>query len=99
MHGPDAVVEEIPDWRPYDYVTDRTILDTPSGEVVFPHTIEFEPIPDGTLIHYRFSPPETEAERTLAREIASAHGDALRSAVPALVAQLEAEGAARTAER
>ncbi len=56
MHGPDAVVEEIPDWRPYDYVTDRTILDTPSGEVGFPHTIEFEPIPDGTLIHYRFAP-------------------------------------------
>ena len=26
MHGKDAVVEEILDWRPYDYVTDRTIL-------------------------------------------------------------------------
>ena len=23
-HGKDAVVEEILDWRPYDYVTDRT---------------------------------------------------------------------------
>ena len=30
MHGKDAVVEEILDWRPYDYVTDRTILDTPA---------------------------------------------------------------------
>jgi len=99
MHGPDAFVEEIPDWRPYDYVTDRTILDTPSGEVGFPHTIEFEPIPDGTLIHYRFALPETEAEGALAREIASAYGEALRSAVPALVAQLEAEGASHTTLR
>ena len=27
LHGKDAVIEEILDWRPYDYVTDRTILD------------------------------------------------------------------------
>ena len=31
MHGKDAVVEEILDWRPYDYVTDMTVLDTPIG--------------------------------------------------------------------
>ena len=30
-HGKDAVIEEILDWRPYDYVTDRTILDTPTA--------------------------------------------------------------------
>ena len=47
MHGKDAVVEEILDWRPYDYVTDRTILDTPSGPVKVLHTIEFEPTSDG----------------------------------------------------
>jgi hypothetical protein len=27
MHGKDAVVEGILDWRPYDYVTDRTVFD------------------------------------------------------------------------
>jgi hypothetical protein len=37
MHGKDAVVEEVLDWRPYDYVTDRTILDTPGGPVRLPH--------------------------------------------------------------
>ncbi len=42
-HGKDAVVEEILDWRPYDYVTDRTILDTPGGPVKALHTIELEP--------------------------------------------------------
>jgi hypothetical protein len=43
MHGKDAVIEEILDWRPYDYVTDRTILDTPGGPVKVLHTVEFEP--------------------------------------------------------
>jgi hypothetical protein len=99
MHGPDAVIEEILDWRPYDYVTDRTILDTPGGEVGFLHTIEFEPTPGGTIIHYRFAPPETEAERAIAADIAPAYGEALRSAVPALISQLEDEVATRTALR
>ena len=32
IHGKDAVVEEILDWRPHDYGTDRTVLDTPGGQ-------------------------------------------------------------------
>ena len=43
MHGKDAVIEEILDWRPYDYVTDRTILATPGGPLRLLHTIELEP--------------------------------------------------------
>ena len=39
MHGKDAVVEEILDWRPYDYVTDRTVLDAPSGPIKLLHTV------------------------------------------------------------
>ena len=61
MHGKDAVVEEILDWRPYDYVTDRTILDTPSGPMKVLHTIEFEPTPTGTMIHYALRRAEDEA--------------------------------------
>ena len=65
MHGKDAVVEEILDWRPYDYVTDRTILDTPSGPVKVLHTIELEPTPTGTTIHMRFGAPKTKREKEL----------------------------------
>ncbi len=60
MHGKDAVVEEILDWRPYDYVTDHTIVDTPAGPLKFPHTIEFEPTPSGVTIHMRFAPPTSK---------------------------------------
>jgi len=99
MHGKDAVVEEILDWRPYDYVTDLTILDTPAGPLKLPHTIEFEPVATGTVIHMRFGPPKARRQATLAKEIGAAYGEALRSSLPPLVAQLDAKAAAREADR
>lgn len=98
MHGKDAVVEEILDWRPYDYVTDRTILDTPSGPVKVLHTIELEPVTTGTLIHIRFAAPKTRRETALMEHIGPAYGQALQSGFPSLVAQLEAQLAAREVE-
>jgi hypothetical protein len=99
MHGKDAVIEEILDWRPYDYVTDRTILDTPSGPVKLLHTIELEPDTAGTVIHFRYGAPKTRRETALMKEIGPAYGQALRSSLPSLVAQLDAELAARDADR
>src|SRR3954451_10036758 len=92
-HGKDAVVEEILDWRPYDYVTDRTILDTPTGPVKVLHTIEFEPVVTGTRIHIRFAAPRTKREKALMEHIGPAYGAALESAFPSLVAQLAARAA------
>jgi len=99
MHGKDAVVEEILDWRPYDYVTDRTILDTPTGPVKVLHTIELEPDAAGTTIHFRFGAPKTRREQALMKEIGAAYGQALRSSIPSLIAQLDAELAARDVDR
>jgi hypothetical protein len=98
MHGKDAVIEEILDWRPYDYVTDRTILDTPNGPVKLLHTIELEPGTSGTTIHYRFAAPKNRREQALAKDIAAAYGQALRSSLPSLIAQLDAQLAARDAD-
>lgn len=90
MHGKDAVIEEILDWRPYDYVTDRTILDTEAGPIRMLHTIEFEPTPDGTSIHIRFAAPDTEWARELMQEsVGPAYGEAMQSVLPELVTQLE----------
>jgi uncharacterized protein YndB with AHSA1/START domain len=82
MHGEDAVIEEILDWRPYDYVTDRTILDTPGGPVKVLHTIELEPVSDGTVIHLRFAAPRTKREKALMEHIGPAYGAALESGEP-----------------
>jgi uncharacterized protein YndB with AHSA1/START domain len=99
MHGNDAVIEEILDWRPYDYVTDRTILDTPSGPVKVLHTIELEPDAAGTIIHLRFAAPKTRREKALMEHIGPAYGQALRSGIPALLAQLDARLATRDTDR
>ncbi len=92
-HGKDGIVEEILDWRPYDYVTDRTVVATPDGPVRFPHTIELEPTAEGTQVHMRFAWPTSSRERAAARAIADPYGEALRSALPTLVGQLEAAAA------
>jgi len=99
MHGKDAVVEEILDWRPYDYVTDRTVIDTPSGPVKVLHTIELEPTTTGTTIHLRFAAPKTKREKALMETIGPAYGAALQASIPSLVAQLEAALADRAADR
>jgi hypothetical protein len=99
MHGKDAAVEEILDWRPYDYVTDRTILDTPTGPIKLLHTVEFEPTTAGTTIHFRYAAPKTKREKALMEHIGPAYGAALQSGVPSLIGQLDAELAARDAGR
>ena len=99
MHGKDAVIEEILDWRPYDYVTDRTILATPDGPLRVLHTIELEPTTTGTTIHMRFAAPKAKREMPLMEVIGPAYAHALEVHAPALVAQLDAEMAAREAGR
>src|SRR5437762_2492918 len=98
MHGKDAVVEEILDWRPYDYVTDRTILATPDGPLRVLHTIELEPTATGTTIHMRFASPKTKREMPLMAVIGPAYGQALEASCPSLVAQLAAALDARGAD-
>ncbi len=91
MHGKDAVVEEILDWRPYDYVTDRTVVDTPAGPLKLLHTIELEPTRSGTNVHMRFAMPASRRNRKLAEHVAEEYGAALQSSVPGLCLQLDAE--------
>ena len=99
MHGKDAVIEEILDWRPYDYVTDLTILDATGGPVKLLHTVELEPTGDGTTIHFRFGAPKTPREKEAMNEIGPAYGEALRAHLPDLIAQLDQALAVRDAAR
>jgi hypothetical protein len=93
------VIEEILDWRPYDYVTDRTILDTPGGPTKVLHTMELEPGTAGTTIHFRYGAPKSRREKELMKEIAPAYEQALRASIPGLIAELDAEFAARDSDR
>lgn len=61
MHGPDAIIEQVLDWRPFDYFTTRSQL--PNGGPSFVATFEFEPTPTGTNVIYRLNAPKKAAER------------------------------------
>jgi hypothetical protein len=97
MHGKDAIVEEILDWRPYDYLSVRTIVNTPRGTVKMLETIELEPGADGTTIHYRFAPPKSKRELAIMNEIGPPYLQMLQASQRGLIEQIESERSAREA--
>jgi len=69
MHGRDEILEQILDWRPFDYLTQRSTMQTPRGPVTFVNTLELEPTTTGTIVHMRFAPPATEREQAILAEM------------------------------
>jgi uncharacterized protein YndB with AHSA1/START domain len=61
MHGPAAQVEEILDWRPFDYFSFRATM--PGGGPTAVSMYEMEPTPTGTALHFRMAPPKTAKDR------------------------------------
>jgi hypothetical protein len=91
MHGKDASVEEIVDWRPYDYLTLWNTIATPMGPVRLLQTTELEPTPGGTIIHLRFADPETPAERAILEQMGPMLGAVLQASAALLAVQVDAE--------
>jgi hypothetical protein len=91
MHGKSATIEEILDWRPYDYFTARTTVTTPMGPVRFVVTTEFEPTPGGTIVHQRFGAPGTPKERALMEQMMSGMAEALQTSTTHLTELLDEE--------
>jgi hypothetical protein len=91
MHGKNASIEELLDWRPYDYYTLRNTVPTPLGPIRFLQTMEFEPTPGGTIIHMRMAPPPTLKGRLLAKLMAPMLEKALREANALFVEQIGSE--------
>jgi hypothetical protein len=91
LHGADASIEELLDWRPYDYYTFRNTIPTPMGVVRMLETTEFEPTPEGTIVHLRFAPPKSAKERALMRQMEAFLDHAIQASGVLLTEQLEAE--------
>ena len=93
MHGEGASIEEILDWRPYDYFTYRNTVPTAMGPppLRYLETTEFEPTPDGTILHQRFAAPKTPKERAIMEQIASWMEEVLRTSSTRLIEQLDEE--------
>jgi Protein of unknown function (DUF2652)/Polyketide cyclase / dehydrase and lipid transport len=95
LHGKEASIEELLDWRPYDYFTFRNMIPTPMGPIHMLDTTEFEPTATGTLIHMRMAAPTDAGERAIAEGMTSFLDEVLRTSVASLTEQLDAELARR----
>lgn len=91
LHGKDASIEELLDWRPYDYFTFRNTIPTPMGAVRMLETTEFEPTPDGTVIRWRFAAPRSSRERAVLAQMESFIDEAMAASAALLIEQLGAE--------
>ena len=91
MHGEDAIIEEVLDWRPYDYFTYRNTVPTAMGPVTFLATTEFEPARGGTILHERFAAPKTPKQRAIMKQMASWLEEAVRTSTARLTEQLDKE--------
>jgi uncharacterized protein YndB with AHSA1/START domain len=98
VHGPDAILEQVLDWRPYDYSTVRSTINTPAGPVAFLTTIELEPTTDGTRIHMRFGPPTTARELAVLGEMRPMFEQMFAANSAALRALLDAEMLGRSVD-
>jgi uncharacterized protein YndB with AHSA1/START domain len=98
MHGAEAVVEEILDWRPYDYLTDRSTMNTPAGPLKMLATLELEPTATGTTLHWRFAPPKTAKEKAIMAQVGPMFTELFEESRRRLTKQLEEAMANRTAD-
>ncbi len=88
LHGAEASVEELLDWRPYDYFTIRNTIPTPMGPLRLLETVEFEPTPAGTTIRWRWGTPKTAKERALMQGMESFLDGAMAASAARLDEQL-----------
>ncbi|HTI30381.1 MAG TPA: DUF2652 domain-containing protein [Methylomirabilota bacterium] len=91
MHGTEAVIEEILDWRPYDYWSNRSTINTPAGPMKMLATIELEPTASGTTVHFRYAWPKTAKERTILEGLLPMYEGIFNASSASMIAQLEAE--------
>jgi hypothetical protein len=97
MHGKNEILEEVLDWRPFDYFTVRSTMGTPAGPIKFLTTFELEPTTDGTLIHMRFGAPASKKDRDILTGALPMFQGAFDANASALRSQMAAELDARTA--
>ena len=65
MHGKEAILEEVLDWRPFDYFTVRSTVQTPGGPIGIPNTFELQPTAGGTRVSLRFQRPSNADEAAI----------------------------------
>jgi uncharacterized protein YndB with AHSA1/START domain len=95
VHGKDAIIEEVVDWRPYEYVTYRSLLPVPNVPKIL-NTFAFVDLGDGrTRVEMRFGRPRSAKDRAIAAQVLPMVDESARTGLAALRPLIEADAAAR----
>ena len=65
MHGPHAIIEEVLDWRPFDYLTISTLLPMPDAPKIIMSYAFLEEKPGATHIEIRLARPKPKDQAFL----------------------------------
>ena len=97
MHGKDAIVEEILDWRPFEHVTMRSQVPDPALPKVVTSFV-FEPEGDGTRVIVRLLRPRSAKERSIVETMLPMLDESFEHGLAVLRPLVEADMADRKAE-
>ena len=98
MHGKDAIVEEVLDWRPFDYFTMRSTIGTPAGPVKVLGTFELEPTTSGTRVNVLFGKPKSARDQKLLAPMQSIFQGMVDAGAAAVRTLVATEARARAAD-
>ncbi len=91
VHGAGATVEEILDWRPFDYLTLRNTQPPAMGGFKMLMTYELEPTPTGTIIHARVARPRSAKDLAIIEQFGPYMSEQLGLAMDILVHEVADE--------
>jgi uncharacterized protein YndB with AHSA1/START domain len=98
MHGPHAIIEEVLDWRPFDYVTLSTLLPIPDAPKVTLTYAFLESAGGGTHVEIRVAKPKPK-DRAFLEKVGAEFQKTITSEVATLRLMLEGqEGASAVVE-
>ena len=96
MHGPHAIVEEVLDWRPYDYLTLTTLLPMPGAPKIFMSYAFLDKADGGTHVEIRVAKPKPK-DRAFLEQVGAEFQKTITNEVATLRLMLEQEKAASAA--
>ena len=96
MHGKDAIIEEVLDWRPFDYLTLTTLLPMPGAPKVLMTYAFFESAGGGTRVEIRVAKPKPK-DKAFLEKVGPAFQKHITSEVAALRLMIEGQKGTPTA--
>jgi uncharacterized protein YndB with AHSA1/START domain len=97
VHGPTAIVEEVLDWRPYEYVTYRSRFPIPGSQPLVDTFAFADNGAGGTRLELRLAKPRSAKQRALLEPLLPGLDESIEQGMATLRTAVAADMAARAA--